>query len=649
MPGHKVTTGTLSAADRITPAFITQVQDRLRAGHAVRRSLPGGGRVHIDRALPFLCVYREPGQSVVGATSQLVVSEAAYLIASGSEMVHPALAQLVTAIADVMREQFGGFLLLELWVAATSANRLGASRGDPVPTFRIISPTLSLDDPTVRALTDALRRIPLRPPPLDVEVQSDGRPMPPGVPELLPATSARSPTCPVIGIEVEPVYRHAGTGTPYPVLFETLRHGMARALRQTAYHYAQRHTALEPTHYHALGRRTAVRAVHDADTALTTIARSFDFLLQVTPVNAEHARVQFMRDRMERDPEFDYRPLIVDVSMLQRQLYNLPLERLEDPTLSTLLTACRNEMSRKLTMLTDRNTARFLYGSLSVYGRVSDALYDLAVGLLDTTRRDHETDGGAHAPAQCVTAARFAAMAREELATYRRSYPALVSKVKVRSDVTGVLVSDGDVLIGSAFRATRRRAFALLHHEIGTHVITYYNGRAQPLQQLAHGLAGYEQTQEGLAVLAEYLMDALTSNRVRLLAGRVLAVHALLDGAPFVENFRMLTTQYDFAPGTAFTICMRVYRSGGFTKDLIYLLGLQDVLGYLRDGGEMAPLFIGKLGLHDVPAIQELQWREYVHPARVVPRFLVEERATARLQSVRRVRSLAHLLTEIPA
>jgi hypothetical protein len=53
-----------------------------------------------------------------------------------------------------------------------------------------------------------------------------------------------------------------------------------------------------------------VRAVTEADRALTEISRSFDFLLQVTPVNAERARLQFLRDGAERDPEFDYRPLV---------------------------------------------------------------------------------------------------------------------------------------------------------------------------------------------------------------------------------------------------------------------------------------------------------------------------------------------------
>ncbi|NIQ16470.1 MAG: DUF1704 domain-containing protein, partial [Candidatus Dadabacteria bacterium] len=69
------------------------------------------------------------------------------------------------------------------------------------------------------------------------------------------------------------------------------------------------------------------------------------------------------------------------------------------------------------------------------------------------------------------------------------------------------------------------RVEALLQHEIGTHALTYFNGLSQPFKQLCIGLSGYEELQEGLAVLAEYLVGGLSKPRLRLLAGRVVAVN----------------------------------------------------------------------------------------------------------------------------
>jgi uncharacterized protein (TIGR02421 family) len=640
---------------RISAEFIAQVLERLEGGRAVRRALPGGGRLHIDRALPFLCVYREPLNDTVGQTSQLVIGEAAHLIAPGTTELHPRLQELVAGISSIMVRKFAAFLLLEVWTAEERSAGSGATRTVPDPTFRIVSPTLPVDDPTVRELRKALGKIPLRPPPLDVEVVTAGSPAPPGLDELLscaPGTPKGCSVdgCSVVGIEVQPVYRQARTGTPYPVLFETLQRGLSLAIRQTAYHFAQLHTGHAPRHYHALGRRSTVRAVTEADRALTEISRSFDFLLQVTPVNAERARLQFLRDGAERDPEFDYRPLIVNVPALKRRLYDLPLERLEDPTLQHLLSACRTEMSRKLTMLGDRNTARFLYGSLAVYGDVSDALHAEAIQLLEALARggpgDEDEEDASEAQA-VVNAEGFAAMAEEELSWYREAYSGLASKVQIRSDVAGVLVSDGDLLIGSDFRTTETRARALLQHEIGTHVISHSNGLAQPLGQLASGLAGYEETQEGLAVASEYLVGALTPSRVRVLAGRVVAVRALVDGAPFVDSYRLLTGEHDFAPSTAFTICMRVYRSGGLTKDAIYLRGLQGFLAYLRADRDLEPLLMGKLAIADVPAIEELRWREYLNPPRLIPRFLTAPEAEGAMRRLRQGHSLLELVTGI--
>ena len=64
-----------------------------------------------------------------------------------------------------------------------------------------------------------------------------------------------------------------------------------------------------------------------------------------------------------------------------------------------------------------------------------------------------------------------------------------------------------------------------IHHEVGTHLVTQVNGMAQPVKVLGTGLAGYDETQEGLAVLAEIACGGLTSFRLRQLAGRVLTVH----------------------------------------------------------------------------------------------------------------------------
>jgi uncharacterized protein (TIGR02421 family) len=625
------------------------IVEQLARGEPVRRRLPGGGRLHLDRPLPFLAVYRTPPGGGDAETRALVVAEPAYLIASGEAERQPQVAALVLALANAMRAQFGAVLLVEIWAAREGGRQeQEPPAGEPAitvrrPTFCVATGTLPASDPTVQQLERALTDIPLRPPPLDVEVSDTIRPHPPELPPLLPPEPTSADGLHLLGIEVQPIYRQAKTGIAFPVLLRTARQGLAHALRNTFYHFAITHTSLRPEHYHELGRRTPLEAVWEADRRLSEITATFDFLLQVTPVNTARVWAEFQRRAFAIVPEFDYRPLVVDAAALKRRLYAIRTDRLEDPTLAQLLDDTRDELDRRITMLTDRNTPRFLQGSLQVYGGVDDALHRLAREVLSALEpREDEGDAAA------LDAAEFTALAECELAYYRELDPTLEATAEVSGEVPGVMVSKGRLLVGKAVTIAAARADALIQHEIGTHVLTHHNGAAQPLSQLASGLAGYEELQEGIAVFMEYLAGGLLPTRLRTLAARVVAVRCLTDGAGFPEAFRELTGRYGVRERAAFTLCMRVYRSGGLTKDLVYLRGLVQLLEYLRSGGELEPLFLGKVALAHIPLMRELRWRQVLRPPSLLPRCLATEQGAARLERARGGLELLDLLGEAP-
>jgi uncharacterized protein (TIGR02421 family) len=211
----------------------------------------------------------------------------------------------------------------------------------------------------------------------------------------------------------------------------------------------------------------------------------------------------------------------------------------------------------------------------------------------------------------------------------------------VREDMySGLMVSRGRLLVGENARIPQGRAEALLSHEVGTHLVTYYNGRAQPLRQLYVGLAGYDELQEGLAVLAEYLVGGLSRARLRLLAARVVAAHSLVEGASFAEVSRLLDRTYEFDQKTAFTITMRIFRGGGLVKDAVYLRGLLRILDYVKKGGQLEPLYVGIIAAVHIPLIEELRWRKVLRPLPLRPRFLDREDSLRRLNELRDGRSL---------
>ncbi|MFW6169775.1 MAG: flavohemoglobin expression-modulating QEGLA motif protein [Planctomycetota bacterium] len=614
----------------ISPSLINTVCRRLARRERVRRTLPLHGRLHIDRQLPFLCVYRRPPMHGDAGTERLVHSEASYLIASGESGMHRSLSRLVRGVIETLSPEFGAFLVFEIWAA-----REGGEANDPavphvLPTFVIHAPAAARMSRTIETLERRLKRIKFFHQGVDVKVVRGGSTYPPNMHPLITTAEARNLTCSFVGLAVPPVYREPDSTEEFPLLARSLRRSLSLALRQTWFEFSRSCTTHRPPHYHALGRRAVVKAVWDIDRRLAHVSNQFDYLLQLTPVNTVEAWHQFQHDRFEHQPEFHYRMLPIDPSLLKRELYKIPTERVEDPALQRVFQEKQEELELQLTMLRDRETPRFLYESLQLFGAVRDTLFRMATDTLDKLPPGSEQD-----EERKFDAAEFAERAEAEFAWYRRVCPEFNARARVTSEVSGLIVSRGDLLITSDLTLVGSRVEAMLAHEVGTHVLTYQNGRMQPFQQLYSGLAGYEELQEGLAVLSEFLVGALSSNRLRQIAARVVAVRHVCDGATFIDTFRALERDYGFPHRAAYNIAMRVYRGGGFTKDAVYLRGLYAILEYVRKGGELDPLFVGKMALKHIPIIVELQHRQVLRPAPLTPRHLQDPTVRERLQMLR--------------
>jgi uncharacterized protein (TIGR02421 family) len=229
----------------------------------------------------------------------------------------------------------------------------------------------------------------------------------------------------------------------------------------------------------------------------------------------------------------------------------------------------------------------------------------------------------------------FAARVRAELDHYQRTHAPLRVAVHLRDDIPALLVSHGDLLVPQRLAVSAQRVDALIQHEIGTHVVTYINGRSQPLRILAAGLAGSEQLQEGLAIFAEYLAGGFNENRLRMIAARVVAVRRLVEGATLPAVVAELSDQQGIPLRAAFGVAIRVFRGGGLTRDAIYLRGLLQLLAYLAGGGALEPLLVGKIAIEQVPLVEELVRRQVLRPPPLRPRWLVAAGAEAGLARAR--------------
>ncbi len=608
----------------IDEALIEHGVRRLRADRSFRQRLEPSGEIAIERPLPFLFVHRSNGGSRADEVPTLLRDHACFIEAPDCESTRA----LVSAVARELSSLFGGVLVIELWAGAAPA--VSPEAGPSPATFRICSEPEFANSSTVLELINELQHIVLYQQPAKVSFEGAERIAPPGVEALLPARSARDFKAALLGVDVGAVYRDAQTSAIYPIARRNLRRQVGTAFRRSIFEFSRHETRHHADHFEALGRRSFTKLVWEIDRAICAISEKFDLLLTTTPVNGQSAYAEFEATRFERAPQLLYRPRTIDPPLLKRELYRLPIERVADTTLSYLFEEKRRELDLKLTMVEELHTRRFLPTSLALYGRVDSNLVEEARALLERYPASSPPT-----PSVKIDATTFAARAEALLGRLREVAPGLTSSVELRSDISSLTVSSGNLLVGSAMTFSEDRAEALLQHEVGTHVVTHWNGCHQPLALLSAGLAGYDELQEGLAVFAEYLVGGLNPLRLRTLAGRVVAARSMSEGASFVETFHELTDDYGFGPRAAFTNTLRVHRGGGFVKDAVYLRGLRSVLEFVRDGGKLESLLIGKVATDHAEMIEELQQREILKPLALNPTYLSDPASRDRLEKVR--------------
>ncbi len=587
---------------------------------ALRQTVGRSGRAHLDRALSFLVLYRsaDPGSSLA---HRVAVNTPGYLVWEPEDDL--AAAGALEAIVAAMAERFERVLVVTLIDGALPAR---AEDSPSLPPF-VASVAASGAVHATRAadtLAKAMRRVEIDLRHCVVDLVAD----PPADALLDPILAGNSRVSRISFIL--PQIHRAPDGSVYPQMVRDLSVACGDALLRSACTFIDDGKGTAPAHYRSLGRSAFLAAALAADRKLDRLARSFDFLLSVSPINSGAAFESFTSGGEQSDPQFHYRPLSVDPDVAKRKLYAIDLSRLEDPLLERLLGEKRREIDQQLTMLAARNTAAFRPASMLLYGTVNPGLLADAKALLEASANAPRPRGA------MIAAEEVAAAARELIAAYRSADERFAAKVELRHDLAaGLMVSGRTLMIATSTRMARRRLDPLLAHEVSVHLLTGFNGATQGLSIFRTGLAHYEGIQEGLGVFAEWAVGGLTVARVRLLAARVLAVDAMLGGADFVTVHRMLARDHGFASRTAFNISARVFRSGGLAKDMIYLAGFRAVIDIIAAGGSLNPFWLGKIAAANVPAIEELLQRGLLHAPVFLPEFLARPDTRARIARLR--------------
>jgi uncharacterized protein (TIGR02421 family) len=602
------------------PKLFAEITSCIKSGKSIRRDLPNGGRVHIDRPLPFLCVHigEENDQQVARET---VRANASYVIAKDMTFA----ARLVDVIAKALQEKFGSFLLFE--IAEFETDRFLTKDVPFLQSFEVA--LWSSSDENTRLATNAFAKavkgseIRFRTPKVEIR-------------ETTPQEDSHflsSPDHCFIKVRFAPVYKQPGSQDIYPELYERLIAMMSDAGLQAFASFINYDQPKKLTTHRALGRKAFVDAVVRTDRNIDEVASAFDFLLAVTPINAEAAFREFEESGFKKQPTFLYRPLSYRVDAVKKKLFSISFDHLEDPVLYQLYREKQQELDLQLSMLAARRTPKFVEFSRALYGPVEPSLLTEARKILDKSATASPVDGGEKSYADCFY---VESRARAMIASYHRELKDFDVSVELRDDLpSGLMVSGHRLLISRSTKMDMHRVEPLLSHEIGVHLLTYFNGSAQGLRLFRTGLAGYEGMQEGLAVFSEYLSGGMTRERLRLIAARVVACADMLNGASFADVYGMLRRDHGFTEAGAFNLTLRIYRGGGLSKDAIYLRGLLELLNHLRHGGELGPFWMGKIAASHFKVMEELATRGLLRRPSVRPAFLQHAVAQDRLEYAR--------------
>ena len=353
----------------------------------------------------------------------------------------------------------------------------------------------------------------------------------------------------------------------------------------------------------------------EVDAALAAIDAELDWLIALTPLGTDALWEDFDASGRTRVAPLRYAEPVLDMDAMEQRLGELPVERIESPLLKGVLAEKQRELERMIELVRLRGTDGFVTASIDLFGGVEAGLLELANDILANVGASEQLT------ANCGVDVVVAAV-EEEVEWYRERAPDFSLEITVDADIGSLMmVSHGRLYLDADMRLPHARLQPLVQHEVGTHVVTRYNGMQQPMRQLAVGLAAYDPLQEGLGVLAEYLAGYLPGERLRVLAARVVAADMAIRGEDIPQVFACLHEEHGFATDDAFDVAVRALRGGGLTKDAVYLRGLCDLLDHLRAGGGFEPLFRGKFALSHLVVLEQLAEAGWAAPPALLPRY----------------------------
>lgn len=323
----------------------------------------------------------------------------------------------------------------------------------------------------------------------------------------------------------------------------------------------------------------------DADEALHSLYQRITFSRYLNPLNAQEARQDFLAGA--EVPPFSYlRAHWAPEALAVLDGLKSPLEHPFGPMVAESIRGAR------LLILALKERSGEAFSALSDFGN---------------WRADEDLLAAAKEQVRGVDATPFSRDAQALLEDLQEALRARgMNDWRVEMDpIMGarVLVDSAKMVlrVNSRARFRDRDTAKLIAHEIDVHALRAENGKKQCLRIFETGLPGSLETEEGLALYAEECVQASDPGNAWC---QGLVVQAVDWGERM--GFRELYERLARLGGSdlAWGLSLRVKRGlsrpgepGVYGKDIVYFRGLRTVRNWLKEGGNLAHLYVGKVSV----------------------------------------------------
>lgn len=354
-----------------------------------------------------------------------------------------------------------------------------------------------------------------------------------------------------------------------------------------------------------------------ADKALFRIGKDVEILKNLTwPLSAKRKFLkQYSKGREElplvKYPAYDFSKQRAELKLIMQQCKS------QHP-FSSLVKRTAQSYIHGLEMVEAVGTTKFLRLSSKLYGVPKDPVSNEGVSTLRAANRFLKSvrrfDLASICPPEMACLRPESVVADIKDAAKRKfgdEAIKIITDPKLKSKASA---SAKRIRIREATAFTQHDVHQLIEHELFVHTLTLLNGRKQPLKTLGLNSPRVTCSQEGLAVFAEFITNAIDVTRLQRISARVEGIQMGLDGADFIDVFEFFLANGQTEDESFFSAA-RIFRGGNvkgkvvFTKDLVYLKGFIEVhrffLSALQHKRFLHPQYFvaGRMECQDVEAL----------------------------------------------